>query len=417
MNSDVTNREFLNLSFFIARRYLFSKRKKNFINIISWLSVVVVAFITAALIIVLSVFNGLGDLLKTLNNSFDPPIKIEAAQGKTFAVSDSLLRAVREVKGVAIVTEVLEDYVYVRYADANQIVTLKGVGDNFSEHHRLDNSMVAGDAALTKDGIDYAVIGQGIDINLSVDVTNPLYPLQLYYIKNPSAKSLDVSSLYTQRNIAPGGVFSIVQNLNDNYILVPLRVAQELMGAGSRRTSLEVKVKENASLDQVQQEISSQLGDAFVVLTQEEQHKELYRLVKMEKLFTFLAFSLLLGIGAINIFFSLMMLAIDKKKDLAVLSAMGADAPLIRKIFVSEGAFIALLGSGSGLLLGGLVCWLQLEYGLVSMGMESAVIDGYPIKPLATDFALTMIVVALITFLISSHPARLAARSASVQNL
>lgn len=407
----------MNLPFFIAKRYLFSKRKKNFINIISWLSVVVVAFITAALIVVLSVFNGLGELLQTLNNSFDPPIKVEVAEGKTFTMSDSLLQKITAVTGVEVVTEVLEDYAYLRYQDANQIVTLKGVGSNFIDHHRLDNAMVAGELVLTKDSVDYALIGQGIEINLSVDVTNPLYPLQLYYIKNPSAKSLDISNLYNQRNIAPGGVFSIVQSFNDNYIIVPLHFAQSLMGTGNKRTSLEIKTKEDADLLEVQQNLKDALGPAFTVLTHNEQHKDLYRLVKMEKLFTFLAFSLLLAIGAINIFFSLMMLALDKKKDISVLVAMGADAALIRKIFISEGAFIAFLGSFSGLLFGGLVCWLQMQFGLVSMGMETAVMEGYPIKPIASDFVLTLGVVSLITFVISFHPARLAAGSAAVEHL
>jgi lipoprotein-releasing system permease protein len=316
-----------------------------------------------------------------------------------------------------LVTEVLEDYAYLRYQDANQIVTLKGVSSNFVEHKRLNDAMVAGALVLSKDSVDYAIVGQGIEINLSIDVTNPLYPLQLYYIKNPSAKTLDISALYNQRNIAPGGVFSIVQNFNDNYILVPLHFAQALMGAGNKRTSLEIKTVEGADLRQVQQHIKAALGPTFSVLTHEEQHQDLYKLVKMEKLFTFLAFSLLLAIGAINIFFSLMMLALDKKKDISVLVAMGADAGLIRKIFVSEGAFIAFLGTFLGLLFGGLVCWLQLEFGLVSMGMEAAVIDGYPIKPIAADFFLTLGIVSLITVGISYHPARLAARAAAVKHL
>ncbi len=182
-------------------------------------------------------------------------------------------------------------------------------------------------------------------------------------------------------------------------------------------TSLEIKTKLEADATKIQQDLEKALGPKFSVLNQEEQHKDLYRLLRMEKLFTFLAFTLLLGIGAINIFFSLMMLALDKKKDISVLMAMGANASLIRRIFISEGAFIATLGTLSGLLLGGLICWLQMNYGLVSMGMESAVMEGYPIKPILSDFVLTLIVVALITFLISLRPAQLAARSAQVQHL
>lgn len=153
------------------------------------------------------------------------------------------------------------------------------------------------------------------------------------------------------------------------------------------------------------------------MLSHEEQHKDLYRLLKMEKLFTFLAFTLLLGIGSINIFFSLMMLALDKKKDISVLVAMGADASLIRKIFISEGAFISLFGTLAGLVLGALLCWVQMQFGLVSMGMQSSITEGYPIKPVIYDFIITLVVVAFITFIISFRPAQLAARSAAVEHL
>ena len=407
----------MNLPFFIAKRYLFSKRKKNFINIISWLSVVVVAFITAALVIVLSVFNGLGDLLRTLNNSFDPEIKIEAVEGKTFIMTDSLRQKIQKIEGVEVVTEVLEDYAYLRYRDANQIITLKGVSKNFLDQGRMDSSIVSGKLTLSEGEVDYALIGSGIEYNLSIVTNDPMFPLQLYYIKNTKLTGLDPSKLYAKRNIVPGGVFRIVQSFDDNYVIVPLHFAEDLMDSENKRTSLEIKAKPEANPENLQRALKQILGDSFAVLNQEEQHKDLYRLLRMEKLFTFLAFTLLLGIGAINIFFSLMMLALDKKKDISVLMAMGAEASLIRKIFISEGAFIATLGTFSGLLLGGLVCWLQMQYGLVSMGMESAVMEGYPIKPILSDFVLTLAVVALITLLISLRPAQLAARSAQVQHL
>lgn len=407
----------MNLPFFIAKRYLFSKRKKNFINIISWLSVVVVAFITAALVVVLSVFNGLGELLRTLNNSFDPEIKIEAVEGKTFAMSDSLLKKISAVEGVEIVTEVLEDYAYLRYRDANQIITLKGVSDNFIDQKRINSSIVAGKLALHENNIDYALIGRGIEYNLSIVVNDPLFPLQLYYIKSTKLTGLDPSKLYNKRNIIPGAVFSIVQNFDDNYVLVPLTFAQDLMDSGNKRTSLEVKTAVGINQNQVQEKLKQTLGKNFSVLNHEEQHQDLYRLLNMEKLFTFLAFTLLLGIGAINIFFSLMMLALDKKKDISVLMAMGADGKLIRKIFVSEGLFIAMLGTSFGLLLGGALVWLQMTFGFVSMGMESAITEGYPIKPALPDFILTLTVVAVITILISLRPAHLAARSATVEHL
>ncbi|NBP68110.1 MAG: ABC transporter permease [Cytophagia bacterium] len=378
---------------------------------------VVVAFITAALVIVMSVFNGLGDLLRNLNNAFDPEIKIEATAGKTFMMSDSLLQKITAVEGVEIVTEVLEDYAYLRYREANQIITLKGVSENFIDQNRINNSIVAGKLALRENNTDYALVGRGVEYNLSIAVNDPLFPLQLYYIKNTKLTGLDPSKLYSKRNIIPGAVFSIVQNFDDNYVIVPLGFAQDLMDSGNKRTSLEIKTKAGANQLQVQERLKKVLGQAFTVLNHEEQHQDLYRLLNMEKLFTFLAFTILLGIGAINIFFSLMMLALDKKKDISVLMAMGADGKLIKKIFVSEGVFIAMLGTSLGLLLGALLVWAQMQFGFVSMGMESAITEGYPIKPVLSDFLLTLGVVAVITILISLRPAHLAARAAAVEHL
>jgi lipoprotein-releasing system permease protein len=407
----------LSLEFFIARRYLLSKRKKNFINIISMLSLVGVAFSAAALIIVLSIFNGLEELLFSLNNSFDPEIKIEASRGKSFRVDDALIKKIERIEGVSVVTEVIEDYAYVRYRDANQVITLKGVSDNFIDQHRIDDKIVAGKLMLKEGDVNYAIIGRGVQYTLSVAVGDAMYPLQLYYIKNISSGSLDPSRMYSRLNILPGGVFSIVQNFDENYILVPLSFAQELLNYEDKRTSLEIKTSAGANIFTVQQNVKMALGDDFVVLNHEEQHKDLYRLLKMEKLFTFLALSLLLGISSINIFFSLMMLALDKKKDISILSAMGADERMIRKIFVVEGAIIAFGGAVLGLFLGGIFCWLQLEYGLISMGMETSVTEGYPIKVIPMDFVSTLAVVSIITFLISWRPAILASRSVSVRNL
>ena len=407
----------MNLPFFIARRYLLSKRKKNFINVISTLSLIGVAFSTAALIIVLSVFNGLEDLLRSLNDSFDPEIKIEASRGKSFLLSQELLKKIEAVEGVALVTEVIEDYAYVRYRDANQVITLKGVSDNFLDQHRIDEKIVDGKLQLKKGNIQYAIIGRGVQYALSVAVGDEQYALQIYYINSVKSGSLDPSTLYSRKSILPGASFSIVQNFDENYVIVPLDFARELLNYGDKRTSLEVKVKSEADLLLVQQSLKNVLGDNFFVLFPEEQHKDLYRLLKMEKLFTFLAFSLLLGISSINIFFSLMMLALDKKKDISVLAAMGADRSLIRNIFLTEGALIAVSGALLGLVLGGVFCWLQQQHGIISMGMETSVTEGYPIKVIPTDFLYTMLVVSVITFLTSYRPAVLAARSPAVQNL
>lgn len=406
----------MNLPLFIARRYFVSKRKQNFINIISILSMVGVAFSTAALIIVLSVFNGLEGLLRSLYTSFDPELKIEATQGKSFEVSDSLLARIKNVQGVEVVTEVIEDFAYVRYRDADVVASIKGVGDNFIDQHRLDDRIVQGDLKLHEGGIDFAIIGRGIQYALSVAIDEEMYALQIFYIKD-LRRSLDVSQMYSRKTIRPGGVFSIEKNYDENYIFLPLNFVKELLDYGDKRTSLEIKTAAGANLEKVRDRVKEQLGESFQVLTNEEQQKDLYRLLKIEKLFTFLALSLLITVGSINIFFSLMMLAIDKKKDITILSAMGAGQNLIQRIFFSEGAIISFIGAGTGLLLGGIICWLQDQYGLVGMGMENAVIANYPVTMVWTDFALTTLVIIAVTVLVSFYPARLASRSYSTQFL
>ena len=407
----------MNLPLFIARRYFFSRRKTNFINIISILSMIGVAFSTAALVIVLSVFNGLEGLLRSLNNSFDPEIKIEAVKGKSFEVDNAFLRPLKSIDGVDVVTEVIEDYAYLRYRDADIVVTMKGVSKNFIDQHRLDNSIVEGELKLQDSLGSYAIIGRGVRYALSVPVTESLYPLQVFYIKNGKSSSVDPSKLYSSRNIMPGAVFSIEKNVDENNIFLPLDFVVDLMDYGNKRTSLEVKAKDGADTKKIQSVIRKKLGENFQVLTNDEQHKDLYRLLNLEKLFTFISLTLLIIIASINIFFSLMMLAIDKKKDISILSAVGARPNLIRKIFLGEGALIAFSGAAFGLLLGGVICWAQGEFGLVGMGMESSIVNAYPVEMRLTDFLSVASVIVAITFLISFYPATLASRSYSAQQL
>lgn len=408
---------YLNLSLFIARRYFLSKRKRNFINIISMLSMIGIAFSTAALIIVLSVFNGLEDLLRSLYASFDPEIKIEAAEGKSFEMTPALTSKIKSIDGVEIVTEVIEDFAYLRYRDADMVVTMKGVSDNFLDQHRLDDRIDEGQLKLREGDVNYAIIGRGIRYSLSVALDDEFNALQVFYIKNGKSSALDLSKMYSRRTIRAGSVFSIEKNYDENYIFLPLDFVQDLMDYGNRRTSLDLKTRSGADIGQVKEDIKRMLGDTFVVLTNEEQHKDLYRLLKIEKLFTFLALTLLIIIGSINIFFSLMMLALDKKKDISILSAVGATESLIRRIFLTEGALISFIGAGIGLVAGGLICWLQDHFGLVSMGMENAVVSAYPVKLRLLDFVFTSGVILIVTFFVSIYPASRAANFNTIEQL
>lgn len=377
----------------------------------------VVAFSTAALIIVLSVFNGLGDLLRSVNGAFDPELRIEAAKRKTFEVNDKMLADLKSVEGVELLSEVIEDYAYVRYLDLDMPVIIRGISDNFTEQGRLDNNMIAGKLALHRDSIPFAIVGEGVKANLRININDDMHALQVFYIRNVSGGSLDPSRMYARKSIRPGGVFSIEKNFDENYIFLPLDFTKELLNYGNKRTWLEVKTKDGVNVETVKKRIVAMLGDDFKVLTNEEQHQDLYRLLQLEKLFATMALASLIVVGSINIFFSLMMLALDKKKDISVLFALGAHPQFIKKIFISEGAIISFTGAILGLVLGGTICFLQDQFGLVSMGMENAIVNDYPVKMQVLDFVTTSVLVIVVTFLTSFYPASMASKSYSIQNL
>jgi lipoprotein-releasing system permease protein len=370
-----------------------------------------VAIGTAALVIVLSVFNGLEDLIRSLHSTFDPEIKITSTLGKSFLMDEELRNKVEGIQGVEVVTEVIEDIALLKYRDAQMVVRVKGVGDNFLKQTNLGQSIVAGDLKLNEGGVDYAIIGRGIQYSLSISPSNDFYTLQVFYPRNVRVGTIDPTKLYNRKNIMPGGIFAIEKQYDENYIFVPLDFAQELFEYKGKRTSLEIMTAPGARLNQVQARLKSLLGEEFQVLNRDEQHSGLLKAIHIEKLFVFITFSFILAIASFNIFFSLTMLAIDKKKDIAVLYSLGANDAIIKNIFLAEGAIIAFSGAFFGLLGGLIICWLQQTFGIVSMGMETSVLDAYPVKMQFQDFLYTAISIIIITFVASYRPAMIATRA------
>ncbi|MGV3505069.1 MAG: ABC transporter permease [Adhaeribacter sp.] len=407
----------MNVPFLIARRYFLSKKKRNIISIISNISMIGVAVGSAALIIVLSVFNGLEDLIRSIYGSFDPDLRIAAVKGKAFETNEAFLARIRKTPGVAFLTEVIEDNALLRYEGRQKVVKLKGVSGNFFAQNNIDSTVIEGDHQLRRNGYNYALIGRGVQYDLSVRVANAVMPMELLYPKNKKGFTLNPEDAFNQRSILAGGVFVIEKQYDDNYVFVPLEFSRLLTDYGNKRTSLEVKVKPGQSVKKVQQSLQQLLGPGFQVLNSDEQHVSLLRAVKVEKMFVFITFTFILLIASINIFFSLSMLVIDKKKDIAILSAMGASPVLIRNIFLAEGAVVAFIGAGTGLLLGLLVCWIQQTFGLISMGMATALVDAYPVKMQLYDFLLTGAAIVLITLLVSIRPALNAAAVEPKSNL
>lgn len=370
-----------------------------------------------SLVIVLSVFNGLEDLIRELNQSFDPELKIEPVKGKSFEVSDKFLEGIKQVEGVEIVTQVVEDNAYVKYKDDEMVVKLKGVENNFVDHHRLDQNIVQGRLVLEEDGVNYAVIARGVQSALSINRLNNMYTLQFYYPKRGRTSGLNPANLTNHRVILPSGVYAIEKQYDMNYVFVPLEFAVSLLEYGNRRTSLEIKVASNYTISDVKENIKKHLGSGFNVLTSEEIHADFFKVLKIEKLFVFITFSFILAIASFNIFFSLTMLAIDKKRDIAILSSYGATKRLVKSIFLTEGALISFLGAFLGLFLGLMVCLIQQQFGVVSMGMATAVVDAYPVKMQFPDFFYTGLSIITITILASYRPAIIASRITIQGNL
>ena len=410
----------MNVPLLIARRYFRSKNKRNIITIISNISMIGVAVGTMALIIVLSVFNGLEDLVRTLYGKSDPHLVIMASKGKAFDVDRTFLTNLEKTPGVALVTEVIEDNALLQYHDRQMVVKMRGLSDNYFGQSRIDANIREGDHRLRRDSLELALVGAGVQHELSITLNNRLAPLRLLYPRNtPGKKMLDMNpeKAFNEENIVAGGVFLIEQHIDDSYIFVPITFAQRLLGYTTRRTALYVRVGESFEIEDVKLQLRKQLGDSFKVQDSDEQHVSLFKAIKVEKLFVFITFTLILLIASLNIFFSLSMLVIDKKKDIAVLFSMGASQLMVRRTFLLVGAIVALVGAATGLVLGVSLCWLQQRFGLVSMGMATSVVESYPVKMQVSDMVFTCVSIILITLAVSIRPALNASRLDIRENL
>ncbi len=370
-----------------------------------------VAISTMALVAVMSVFNGLEDLIRGLFSSFDSELQVTPVAGKSFVATEDWLNGIQEVEGVEVITEVIEDNALLEYRGSQHIARVKAVSDNYFDHERFSKGYFWGDTTLGTTTRPGAILGRGVAFALSVNLDDINSVLQIYYPKAPkSAASLDPNQLYTAGQVEPRGFFSIEQGVDNEYILVPLDFFKDLLNYGQKRTALELKVASGHSISSVQQAVQTHLGTEFAVKNADEQHATLIRTVKLEKLVVFLTLTFILALASFNIFFSLSMLAIEKKKDLAVLKSMGAKNSLIRGIFLKQGALIAFSGAILGLILGLLLVGAQEKFGLISLGISSGVVDAYPVRIHWPDLGWISLAVVTITLLASWRPAWIAAQ-------
>ena len=399
----------MNYELFIARRYLFAKKSHHAINIISGISVLGVAVATMAMVVTLSVFNGFQDLVADLFTAFDPELRITLTDGQTVSTKDPALLQLKKHQAVAVYTPVLEGQALVVQDGRQQVVTIKGVADNITEQGHIQDILYGdGSFCLHADVLEYGILGIQLaqQLGLSAYFENPLQvyapkPGERVNIGNP------LSSFNHEELQSPGVVFVVQQAKYDaNYILTSLGFAQRLFERQGRLSGVEIKLKEGTNTDNAKQELQALLGERFKVQDRYEQQNDIFRVMRIEKLISHVFLSFILLVACFNIIGSLSMLMIDKRQDIRTLRSLGATDKQISTIFRLEGHIISLAGALLGLLLGGILCWAQQEFGLVSMGGSEGlyIVDAYPVSVYLTDILLVLVTVLLVSWLAIWYP-------------
>ncbi len=397
----------MRFALYIARRYLFAKKSQNAINIISGISMLGVGVGTMALVVILSVFNGFDEVVKSLFNSFDPDIKITAVEGKVF-VPDERIDRVKELPGVAVMAQILEENALLEYGDHQHIATIKGADESFIQVTGIDSMVYDGEMKLKEGSRNYAVVGEGIAYSLQIGL-NFITPLFVYMPKRLGTINLaNPDDAFRRNYLHPSGIFSIEQDYDSKYIIVPIDFVRNLLEYSNNEVSaLELKLNPDYSLKQTEEAIQTILGPEFRVQNREEQNELFYRVMKSEKWAIFLILTFILIIASFNIIGSLSMLIIDKKADIISLRNMGAGPKLISRIFLLEGWLISISGSVIGILLGSLISWIQDKFELLKLsGNGTFVIDAYPVDLQGTDVLIVWITVLIIGFIAAQYPVR-----------
>ncbi|WP_036879639.1 FtsX-like permease family protein [Xylanibacter oryzae] len=401
----------MNFPFYIARRYLFSRKSTHVINIISGISVVGVAVATMALVVTLSVFNGFEDLVASFFTSFDPQLKVMPVQGKSAPSDDPILTKIRHLPDVDVATESVEDQALAVYGDRQAMVTIKGVDDNFSDLTHI-NDILYGDGRFELHAADlnYGVLG----IRLAEDLgTGAQFKdaLKIYAPKRDG--QLDLSNptdgFVEDELYSPGVLFTVKQAKYDkNYIITPIAFARNLFGQQGMLTSLELRLKPGSDFDAVKSEMQQIAGKKYSVLDRYEQQEDTFKIMKIEKFIAYIFLTFILMVACFNIIGSLSMLIIDKKDDVVTLRNLGATDHQIIRVFLFEGRMISTIGAIIGIGIGLLLCWLQQTYGLVSLGESSGsfVVDAYPVSVHPIDILVIFGTVVIVGYISVWYPVR-----------
>lgn len=401
----------MNFPFYIARRYLFSKKSTHVINIISGISVVGVAVATMALVVTLSVFNGFHDLVASLLTSFDPQIEIVPTKGKTAPADDPILTKIRNLPQVDVATESVEDQAMAIYKGRQAMIKVKGVEDNFSELSHINDILYGdGEFSLHAANLQFGVVGIRLADNLGMTADWD-GQLKIYAPKREGQLDLmnPTEGFVEDSVISPGVVFSVKQARYDrDYVLTSIAFARNLFGQQGMLSQLEIRLKPGSDLDAVKAEMQKIAGSKYRVLDRMEQQADTFKIMKIEKFIAYIFLTFILAVACFNIIGSLSMLIIAKKNDVVTLRNMGASDKQIVRIFLFEGRMISAIGAILGILVGLLLCWLQQVYGLVSLGRSSGsfIVDAYPVSVHPEDIIIIFITVLAVGFASVWYPVR-----------
>lgn len=399
----------MNLLF--AWRYFRAKKSTNAINIIAWVSMAAIVVGAASLILVLSVFNGFEDLVKSLYTSFYPDLKVMPVTGKSIRLTPDQLKQLAGISGVQALSLVAEDKALVQNGDYRAIVYLKGVDENYHSVTGVTGKISKGKFDLGTDEHPLCVLGSGIESALGVEADRQLLPLSVYLFRKGGADyTADPMSSLSNENMLSAGVFTIQQDFDDHYILTNLDFVKRMMGLKpDEYGGVELAIANPQNTAAIKEKVQQLLGNAYKVQTRYEQNQSLFNVMGTEKWVIYVVLTLILVVAAFNMVGALTMLVWEKQKDIHVLKALGAADGLIQRIFLSEGILLALMGGVLGIGLASIVCWLQLKYKLIPLQGGSFLIDYYPVKLDPMDFLLVLSTILVVALLASWLPARKAA--------
>lgn len=395
----------MKLTFEIARRYLLGKKSNNAINMITWISILGITIGTAALILILSVFNGFESLLSSLFDSFNPDMKIVLDEGKSFEIDDETIKQIKAIDGVLAVSKSIEETALFEYKDAQEVGIIKGVDKEYSNATDIDTTVKRGDYILKEDGINYAVIGSGMRTKLGVNYNDVITPISIHM---PLRKKR-ITKAFKTMEVYPSGIFSVQSEADLQYIISNYEFVNKLLSYENRTSALELRLVSDYDEDLIRERITALMGPGYIIKNSYQQNEAYLKIMNIEKWVSYLIASLTMFMIAFNMVGCLWMIVLDKRKDISILRSMGMTAKQIKEIFITEGMLIGLVGIviGTGLAL--FLYFLQKQFGLVSIP-DGFMVRSYPIELKLTDFVIVIATVLGISYIASILPSRKAAK-------